>query len=383
MARRGTISSAPRRAIAVAIAGLLMLSTGCGGGAKPASPPARTGAAPPSGVAQGSVARIPGKSPADVAGAAALAVYSDHQPRGLVFTPHYDWRQAVVAAQFAAHPLDAAILPTAGDYLPPAPSDLVNRLTPSGFPRAKGLQALILGSAGNDVIAALQGRDLNLTQLRARDPSELTFKAVPFRGGWAHKYSAQILVVSSQARDYALPAAAWSAYSGDTVVFVSRDSIPEASRRVLAQREKLRLEKPTMYVIGPSKVVSDGLLSELAAYGPVKRVAGDSPAATSVALARYKDDKTGFGWGLTTGPASVALVNARDWGNAFGALALASSGPQAPLLLTDSDAKLPAGVAAYLRQLRDPNGSQAFVLGDEDSIGAGELAQVDRELAGR
>jgi hypothetical protein len=386
MARMGIISSARRRAIAIAIAALVVLASGCGGGGhEKARHSVATPPAPPPDVAGSNVVRIPGRSPADVAGAAALAVYSDrsHQPRGLVFTPHYDWRQAIVAAQFAAHPLDAAILPTAGDYLPPAPSDLVNRLTPSGFPRAKGLQALILGKAGDDVLSALQNRGLNLTQLKARTPAELTFKAVPFRGGWAHSYSDQVVIVSSTARDYALPGAAWSAYSGDTVGFVTHDSIPDATRELLVQRQKLRLEKPAMYVIGPRKVISDRVVAELARYGSVKRVAGDTPAATSIALARYKDPKTGFGWGLNSGPASISLLNTRDWGNAFGAFALASGGPQAPLLLTASSTAVPPEVVKYLRQLRNAKANQAFLLGDAASIGSAELAQVDRELAAR
>jgi hypothetical protein len=362
--------------------GLVAAAFGCGGGGqRHRAMHTRTG---PTVAVGTNVVRIPGRSPADVGSAAVLAVYPDeaHQPRGLVLTPQDDWRQTVVASQFAADPVDAAVLPTAGDFLQPGPSDLVNRLNPTGFPRAQGLQAIILGKAGNDVLSALQNRGLHLTQLTARSPEELALKAVPFRGGWAHVYSDEIVVVSSSARDYALPAIAWSAYSGDTTVFVTHDSIPDATRQVLVQREKLRLQKPTIYVIGPSSVISDSVASQLSAYGPVKRVAGSTPGATAIALARYKDPKTGFGWGLKSGPGNFALMNVHDSGNVFGALTLAGAGPQAPLLLTDSATSAPADVIAYLRGLRGSQGSQAYVLGDEASIGAGELSQVDRAIGG-
>jgi hypothetical protein len=250
------------RALALMLTGALTPVVGCGGSSVHSTPThVRTGAPDVQGT---NVARIAGKSPADVASAAVLAVYPDaaHQPRGLVLTPQMDWRQAVVAAQFAADPVSGAILPTAGDYLPPAPSDLVNRLNPSGFPRARGLQALVLGAAGNDVLAALQAKGLNLTMLKARSPEQLTLDTVPFRGGWAGRYSDEIVVVSSQDRDYALPAAAWSAYSGDTVVFVRKSSVPAATRRVLVQRQKLRLQRPTLYLIGPSKVIPDAIAGE-------------------------------------------------------------------------------------------------------------------------
>jgi hypothetical protein len=362
--------------------GVVLAATGCGGGTRHArvTHPRSVPTAP----VGTNVVRIPGRSPADVASAALLAVYPDasHQPRGLVLTPQDDWRQAVIAAQFAADPVDGAVLPTAGDYLPPGPSDLVNRLNPSGFPRAQGLEAMILGKAGNDVLSALQNRGLHLTQLTARSPEDLAFKAIPFRGGWAHVYSDEIVVVPSQARDYALPAMAWSAYSGDTTVFVDHDSIPEATRQVLVQRQKLRLQKPTIYVIGPAGVIPDSVVGQLSAYGPVKRVAGDSPVTTAITLARYKDPKTGFGWGLRSGPGNFALMNVHDSGNVFGAIALAGAGPQAPVLLTASAKSAPPEVISYLRGLRASQASQAFVLGDEASIGAGELAQVDQAVAG-
>jgi hypothetical protein len=364
------------------LAGLLILAclTGCGGEA--ATPREGT---PPRALAEFAgtrVARVGGQSSADVAAAAVLAVFSDpaHQPRGLVLTPQDDWKQVLVAAQFAADPVNAAVVPTAVDYLPTAPSDLVARLNPGGFPRAQGVQALVLGRAGDDVFSALQNRGLHLTQLKAGSVEALAAKAVPFRGGWGHSYSDEVLVVSSEARDYALPAAAWSAFSGDTVAFVTNRGVPNETRGVLVQRQKLRLEKPTIYLIGPPAVIPDSIATELRAYGNVKRVAGDTPEATAVALARYKDPKTGFGWGLRSSPGTVSVVNARDWANVFGALAFAAAGPRAPLLLTRSANSAPPTLVAYLRELRGHGQSQAFVFGDETSVSRSQFIQIDREL---
>ena len=374
--------SAPRRVIALAAAAALAIAAGCDGDDGSPGAPAKEGA-PPAPETGRNVARIGGKSSADVASAALLAVHDDrsHQPRGLVLTPQDDWRQAVIAAQFAASPVSGAIVPTAGDYLPAGPTDLLTRLRPSGFPRAQGVEAVLLGKAGNDVLTAIHGADLHLTELSADSPEQLTLKAIPFRGGWAHAYSDAVVVVSSEERDYALPAAAWSAYSGDTVAFVTRSEVPGETREALVQRAKVRLQKPTIYVIGPPEVVPGSVVSELSRYGRVKRVAGDTPAATAVALARYKDPKTGFGWGLDAGPANVSLVNVRDWANTFGALAFAGTGPRAPLLLTDSATSLPPAVLRYLSRLRNAAPNQGFVFGDQASIEPGQLTQLDRALA--
>lgn len=375
--------SAGRIVLALA-ASAALAGSGCGGADGPKGKPleAAGGTVRPADFGHRAV-RLRGLSPTDVAGAAVLAAYpgDDIQPNGIVLTRLDRWRETLLAAQFAAAPVSAAILPRKRDYLPTATADLVDRMNLRGFPRANGLKAVVLGQAGDDVFASLQQKDLELTQLKARTPARLAFDIVPFRGGWAKAYSDQVVVVPSAARDFALPGAAWSAYSGDSLVYAGRDALPDETRNLLVQRKKLRLESPHAYVIGPPSVISDAVLDELRAYGPVTRIAGPTAAETAVALARFHDVKTGFGWGLRGGPGSWSFVNPRDWGNAVGAFNFAGAGPQAPLLLTRPDGSLAPAVLAYLRQVRAPRGGQAFVFGDERSIPPATLTRVDALLA--
>jgi hypothetical protein len=330
------------------------------------------------------VARITGKSPSDVAGAAVLAAYPPQRnvaPSGWVLVSQRDWRQATLAAQFAAKPVAAGVLAIEREYLPTAAHDLLVRLHPHGFPRGQGVQAVVFGKAGDDVVLDLQDQDLKQAVLAGSNPSQLAADVVPFRGGWAGKFSDNILVVSSEARDYALPGAAWSAYSGDTIGFVTRRGVPAATARMLVQRQKLRLRKPTIYVLGPPGVIPDSVVGQLGAYGTVKRVGAQGAVENAIALAKYGDPSTGFGWGLSHGPASISLINRHDWGNAIGAFTLAATGPQAPLLLTDGPGPLPQPLVAYLRQLTEKEHAQGFVFGDEQSISHATLAQLDRELS--
>ena len=240
----------------------------------------------------------------------------------------------------------------------------------------------MLDHAGSDVYVDLQDLQLKPTALTGA-PDALAAKLVPFRGGWARAYSDSIVIVSAEARDYALPAAAWSAYSGDTIAFVHRNSVPTSTRALLVQRQKLRLRKPAIYLIGPDDVISHRVESTLARYGPVHRIAGADATETAVALARYHDPSTGFGWGLRHGPASVSLVNVNHWPDAIAALTLAATGPQAPLLLTDSSTSLPSPVENYLHQLHGTKPSQAYVLGGEDSISAPAVTALDGLLDAR
>jgi len=233
--------------IAMVFAAVALVGSGCGGGAKNKGQPleAAHGTVRQAAFGQRAV-RVRGLSPMDVAGAAVLAAYpgDDIQPNGLVLPRLDRWQEVLLAAQFAAPPVSAAVLPRRRDYLPTATADLVDRLNLRGFPKASGVQAVVLGQATDEVFGAIQQKGFKLTQLKARTPARLSFDIVPFRGGWAAAYSDQIVVVSSEQRDQALPGAAWSAYSGDTLVYAGRSSIPADTRAVLVQRKKLRLDSP-------------------------------------------------------------------------------------------------------------------------------------------
>jgi hypothetical protein len=364
------------------IAGLVLAAGGCGsgGGQTSATSGGRTKTIDNPVEIGRNVVRIPGISPADVSSAAVLAAFDPSRtrlrPEGWVLIPDDDWQDAVLGAQFAAPPVSAGLLAIDRQYIPPGPGDLLARIEPRGFPKANGLEVLVLDKAGSDVYVDLQDLKLKPTALTGK-PFKLAATLVPFRGGWAGGYSDTIAVVSAQARDYALPAAAWSAYSGDTLAFVTRDSVPAATRSLLRQREKLRLRKPAIYVIGPPSVVSDAVLSDLGQYGTVKRVAGRDAVETAVALARYHDPSTGFGWGIRRGPASMSLVSTEHWANAIGALSFAANGPQAPMLLTSNAKALPASVSRYLSSLRGRKPGQAYVFGEKDVIGGAVLKSLD------
>jgi len=380
---------ARKPALTAVCAGLVLAISACGGEGGSAAGPAtlRPPVDPQDQLEWGeNAARVGGISAADVAAAATMAIYppdGGDGPSSWFLVRDDRWTDAVIAAQFATKPIDAGIGVIDKEYVPTPTVDLLRRVTVAGFPKGKGLEAAVLGNAGTDVFVALKERKLKMTQLKERTPFALAEMVVPFHGGGARKYSTSIVVASAEERSYALPAAAWSAYSGDTLLLTGRNALPDATRRVIAQREKLTLERPTMYVIGPEDVISESVVAELSAYGEVKRVAGDSAVETAIALARYRDPETLFGWGLRRAPANFSLVNEEDWGDAVGAFTFAAKGPQAPLLLTDSAERLPAPLERYLDDLSGSQPSHGFVFGDAESIGTAQFQQFDAALATR
>jgi hypothetical protein len=370
--------------VAAVCAGLALAGAGCArDGSSPRAAALRPPVDPRAQLQFGAnTVRVGGISPADVAAGALLAAYPEggDQPKAWFLVRRDRWTDAVLAAQFATSPIDAAVLPIEKEYVPTATVDSLDRLRVTGYPRAKGLEVVVMGKAGVDVYLGLKERRLKATQLDEATPFALGEKLVPFHGGGAGRYSPTIVVASAEERDYALPAAAWSAYSGDALALVRHDEIPAATRRLIAQREQLTLERPALYVIGPESVISDSVVEELSAYGDVKRVAGDSAVETAVALARYRDPETQFVWGFERAPLNVSLVNTGDWANAIGAFTFAASGPQAPLLLTDSSERLPEPVLEYLRDARGARAGQGFVFGDRRSISTAAFRQLDEAL---
>lgn len=329
------------------------------------------------------VVRIPGRTPSDVAGAALLATHAVEQPSGWVVVRQDKWRTALIAAQFAASPVNAALLPAAKDYFPSGAYDMLLRITPSGFPRGKGLEALLLDKVGQDVLIDLQDRELKFALINATSPAKLANDAVPFRGGWAEKYSAEIVVASADRVDYALPAAAWTAFSGDSLAYVSRRGVPAPTIEMLRLRKGVTLKTPNIYVVGPPSVIPDAVVSQLAAYGNVTRIAGPTPTETAIAFARFRDGRTGFGWGLQKGPVSVSLVNSKHWANAIGAFAYSAHGPRAPVIPIPDGKRLPIEVIRYLRDMRSNDPNHGFVFGDQKSISSDVLRQLDAVLNGR
>src|SRR5436190_209920 len=138
-----------------------------------------------------------------------------------------------------------------------------------------------------------------------------------------------------------LPAASWAARSGDSVLYTRRDRVPVATMQAIAAHSK-----PDIYVLGPESVISPAVEKQLRRVGTVRRVAGPTPVANAVALARYS--RRGFGWGVTVPGYNFVLASTSRPLDAAAAATLATNGVFAPLLLTNAPAALPSEVSGYL-----------------------------------
>ncbi len=94
-----------------------------------------------------------------------------------------------------------------------------------------------------------------------------------------------------------MPAAAWAAKSGDSILFTQRDVLPEPTRSAI-----LLHERPRIYVLGPPSAISAGVVTQLGRLGAVTRISGAEPAG--VRRSRSRASPTARSAGASSIPAT-------------------------------------------------------------------------------
>ena len=319
--------------------------------------------------------RVGGEDPtADAAGTAAAAYPGQTRgtrPRAVTLVDAKDWHAGIAAASLMARPLGAPILLTDGGELSKGTSTALETMRPVGARALGGAQAIAVGSARAP-------DDLRSRTIASGDPAKVAAGIDAVRTDLAGKPSANVVIVSADRPEYAMPAAGWAAKSGDAVLFTERNQVPRATRRALA-----RHEQPGIYILGPRNVISTSVERSLSRLGRVRRIQGRTPVANAIAFARYGDAT--FGWGVRDPGHGLVFAKTDRTQDAAAAAALGGSGKYGPLLLIESADALPPQLEAYLLDIQpgyrfDPvRGvyNHAWILGDESAISLGVQARID------
>ena len=319
--------------------------------------------------------RVGGEDPvADAAGTAAAAFPGQTRgtrPRAVTLVDEKDWHAGIAAASLMARPLGAPILLTDGSDLSKGTSTALETMRPIGAKALGGAQAIEVGRA-----RAPDG--LRSRSISGGDPAKVAAGIDAVRTDLAGKPSANVVIVSADQPEYAMPAAGWAAKSGDAVLFTERNELPSATRQALG-----RHEQPGIYVLGPPSVISTGVERSLRRLGRVRRIQGRNPVANAIAFARYSDAV--FGWGVRDPGHGLVFAKADRTQDAAAAAALGGSGKYGPLLLLENADTLPPQLQNYLLDIQpgyrfDPvRGvyNHAWILGDESAISLGVQARID------
>ena len=320
-----------------------------------------------------------GDAIADLAGTAAAvfpATTTTDRPHAVVLVDKNDWQGAVAGSVLNAQPLGAPVLASDGGNLPAATSDVIKRLDPKGSDLARDAQVIRIGPKPPAPSGLKSGK------ISAADPYATAAAIDRFFTAIRGKPSPHVIVASGEQAPFAMPAAAWAARSGDSVLFTRRSAVPKATMQAIAAHEK-----PDIYVLGPESVISKSVEDKLKQLGTVRRVQGDTALANAVALARYS--RRGFGWGVTVPGYNFSLASTTRPIDAAASATLATNGVFAPMLLTDKAERLPPDVSGYLLDVQpgyqgDPSSgvyNRVWILGDTKTVSLdaqGRLDQITR-----
>ena len=372
---------------------LVMLAAipGCSLGDEPSTPPqigassndeeAATKLGFPASATKNTIRVGGGDAAADAAGVAS-AVFpgtsSSNRPTAVVLVDGKDWQAGVTASVLTASPIGAPLLITDGDELPPVTADTLERLRPKGSDLSKDAQVIRIG----DAPARPEG--LKAAVIKGKDPYARAAAIDRFFSAARGRPSSSVVVASGEQAEYAMPAGAWAARSGDSVLLTRKDELPEETSKAIAEHEK-----PRIFVLGPEKVISDAVVDDLRKLGRVKRAYKDEPSTpveNAIEFARYEDPGSDFGWGVTVPGYNFTLAGISRSLDTAAAASLATKGVYAPLLLTDQVAALPAPLETYLLSVQpgfedDPGEAvynRIWILGDESQVSVGAQARLDQ-----
>ena len=391
-----------RSLLIAALAACVLTVAGCGGAATRLivkTTTARQSTAPPAAgigfpvLATKNTTRVSGADSIANAAGVALAVFPSAapgtHPTAVSIAPTDDWEAAIAASVLMAPPIGAPILLSGSTSLPPATTNALGLLAPTGSGPASGAQVIRIGDV--PAVKGLRGATISGT-----GPYALTAAIDRFASAAAGKPSPDVVIASADSPAYAMPAAGWAAESGDPVLFVNASGIPAPTAQAL-QSDQM----PHIYVLGPSSVIPDTILAQLRKYGTVNRVGDTDPAANSVAFAVYRDPPCSanqpcahvpgsFGWAMRSPGHGYTLINANQTLDAAASAALSASGSYGPQLLIDDPNTLPQSVLNFFLNYATPGYTaegptaavynHGWVIGDPSTISVSVQAEMDSLL---
>ena len=317
-----------------------------------------------------------GDAAADAAGVASAVFPGTNdagRPTAVVLVEKDDWQAGVTAAALTARPIGAPLLISDGDELPPVSADTLKRLKPRGSDLSKDAQVIRIG----DEPARPSG--YKTAVIEGKDPYERAAAIDRFFSAAKGKPSEDVVVASGEQAEFAMPAAAWAARSGDSVLLTRKGSVPGPTSKALREHEK-----PKIFLLGPERVISKTVEKQLGKLGKVTRIEGPTPVENAIAFARFEEGD--FGWGVVVPGFNFTVAGTSRPLDAAASAALATKGVFAPLLLTDRADTLPRALETYLLSVQpgfedDPGQAvynRVWILGDDRQVSVSAQARLDQ-----
>jgi len=326
------------------------------------------------------------------------------RPWGLTLVTPDQPLTAITAVPLLHFPDDAPILYVTRNGIPQVTLNEIKRLGDTGISRFNNVDAFLVGAAANshvkNQLKAIGVKYVEVTGSSIPDLANNVDKlygsienpdtGVPNMGNG----SENVMIGSMDGKDYQylLPATHWVAHMASGLQWVSRNSVPSATKDALKRRDG----QARIYLFGGPNQISHAVAKELAQYGTVNRITNDdivafnadpkdNPVDTAIAFAKMWDPMGMVGWKITGPGHGFTLVNINDWQAAVASAPLSHLGFHAPLLFTDGPTNLNSAVEGYLKSVAptylttpaDGPYNMTYVIGNWNQISWPQQARVD------
>ena len=316
----------------------------------------------------GTTARLAGEDHSQTAVAYSQTIYAHAQdkdrPGALILVRDDDVASAIATTRLQHFPINAPLLylTNEGRTIPEATREEMKRLEPEGVMMDNNVQVYVAGNISEDIARQVEEEfDLRVRRIYGADP--ITYNEVldEYLAVLESNHRDVILVGSTAALEYALPAANWNSHMGQGFAFVTPEGVPDSTRRIM---ERSWPDYPYIYVFAPPDVVNESVMEDLAKYGHVQRIPGDTPGEMAVRWAGYKDSglrvdwwisfrSRSVGWGYAEPGHNILVGDPADWRTVVPSGVLSHMGKHAFLILTEpGGGQLPPAAVSYLKVLK-------------------------------
>ncbi|GAB3833847.1 cell wall-binding repeat-containing protein [Pontibacter rugosus] len=344
--------------------------------------------------------RLPGRTPEEQAILLTQTVYpatrEDNAVGAIILVPQ-DEIIAFTAMQRITHmPVNAPLLYLTKDgHVSEATLREMERLKPDGVLNDKRVDVYAVNVPAAEVEKIKEILGYKVRTFYAENPVQLAEILDRWQAALKSDHPDEVIMSALDHPDalkHGIGAMGWNAHMGKGFAWVYKDSIPEATKRILERRSGDH--GSYIYLTGGADVISDKVAKELGRYGLVRRIAGKNFYETNTVNAGYKDygrnygwwwnwEQRSFGWGIAQAGHNFIIGNADNMLGMIPAAVLGHMGKHGPILLVAQDS-VPQAVNKYLTMVKPfPTGPQetilnyAWIIGDTGTVSKATQQEVD------
>ncbi|MCD3245818.1 cell wall-binding repeat-containing protein [Clostridium botulinum C] len=322
------------------------------------------------------------------------STFYNNRPNAVILVRGDKKEDAILSSRLMHDPINAPILYINKRNIPKVTLDEIRRLNPKGICIDGNNKIIIIGDVDDSIKNQLRENHFKFRHINGKDPFILGKNIDDYYSALNGNHKDIVMTVPVDMADYALAETAWSAYSGDPILFIKRNEVPKETCQAL----HLRHGGSYMYLLGNDNFIEKRTKEELLKHGHLQHISlGESIYAQSTSFALFRDigknsawwlhkSPRQFGWGICESGHNFIFVNPDEWQSAVAASGLCFKSKCGPMILVQ-DNKIPEDVINYLKIVKPmkahPQGqiyNSGWIIGKEQNINRNVQSQLDEFL---